>query len=105
MKPSLGILLAEDNDDDVFLLKRAFANAEIRNPLYVARDGQAVIDYLSGNGNFANREEYPLPGLAILDLKMPKHTGMEVLQWLRSQPVLHCLPVIILSSSAHRHDV
>jgi CheY-like chemotaxis protein len=105
MNSSLGILLAEDDDNDVFLLKRAFANAEIRNPLYVAPDGQAVIDYLSGVGNFANRNEYPLPSLVILDLKMPKRSGMEVLQWLRSQPVLHCLPVIILSSSAHRYDI
>jgi CheY-like chemotaxis protein len=105
MNASLGILLAEDNDDDVFLLKRAFQSAEIQNPLYVAHDGQEAIDYLSGVGNFANRTEYPLPSLVILDLKMPKRTGMEVLQWVRSQPVLHCLPVIMLSSSTHRHDI
>src|SRR3954462_7072870 len=105
MNSSLGILLAEDNDDDVFLLKRAFANAEIRNPLYVAHDGQEAIDYLPGVGNFVNRTEFPLPSLVILDLKMPKRSGMEVLQWVRTQPVLHCLPVIIFSSSAHRHDV
>ena len=105
MNSSLGILLAEDDDADVFLLKRAFAHAEIQNPLYVAHDGQEAIDYLAGVGNFANRTEYPLPSLVILDLKMPKCSGMQVLQWLRSQPVLHCLPVIILSSSTHRHDI
>ena len=105
MKNTLGILLAEDDDNDILLLQRAFSTAEIQNPLFVARDGQEAIDYLAGTGNFANRVEYPLPFLILLDLKMPKRSGMEVLQWLRSQPVLRCLPVIIFSSSAHRHDV
>src|SRR5438445_8502073 len=105
MNNSLGILLAEDDENDVLLLKRAFAAAEIRNPLFVARDGQEVIDYLAGAGNFANRTEYPIPSLVLLDLKMPKRSGMDVLQWLRAQPVLRCLPVVIFSSSPHRHDI
>ena len=105
MNSSLGILLAEDDDNDVLLLKRAFETAEIQNPLYVAHDGREAIDYLAGAGKFSNRIEFPLPSLVILDLKMPIRSGMEVLQWIRSQPVLRCLPVIIFSSSAHRNDV
>lgn len=100
-----GVLLAEDDENDVLLLERAFKEAEIHNPLYVAHDGQETIDWLSGAGKFADRERFPMPALLILDLKMPRKTGMDVLRWLREQPVLHCLPVVILSSSAHRHDV
>ena len=97
MNSSLGILLAEDDDNDVLLLKRAFDAAEIQNPLFVAHDGREAIDYLSGAGKFSNRTEFPIPSLVILDLKMPIRSGMEVLQWIRSQPVLRCLPVIIFS--------
>ena|SRR5712671_4671352 len=105
MNKSLGILLAEDDENDVLLLKRAFEAAEIQNPLFIARDGEEAINYLAGVGHFSNRTEYPLPSLALLDLKMPKRSGMEVLQWLRAQPVLNCLPVVIFSSSQHRHDI
>jgi CheY-like chemotaxis protein len=99
------ILLAEDDPNDVLLLKIAFKQAEVRNPLFVAKDGQEVIDWLQGNGTFANRSEYPLPCLLILDLKMPRKSGMDVLRWLRREPALNCLPTIVLSSSAHRYDV
>jgi|SRR6267378_485995 len=105
MNRSFGILLAEDDENDVLLLKHAFNGAQVQNPLYTTRDGEETIDYLSGTGVFADRNEYPLPTLLILDLKMPKRTGMDVLQWLRKQPVLNCLPVVILSSSGHRHDI
>ena len=105
MNKSLGILLAEDDENDVLLLKRAFEKAEIQNPLFVSRDGQEAIDYLAGAGNFSNRTEYPFPALVLLDLKMPKRSGFEVLEWLRSQPVLHCLPVVVFSTSPHQHDI
>lgn len=105
MKGQLALLLAEDDENDVFLLRRALSEANIDNPLFVARDGQEAIDYLAGAGKFADREQHPLPCLFILDLKMPRKTGMEVLQWLRQQPALHALPVLILSSSAQRHDI
>lgn len=105
MKGQLALLLAEDDENDIFLLQRALSEAHVDNPLFVARDGQEAIEYLSGAGKFANREHYPVPCLFILDLKMPRKTGMEVLQWLRQQPALQALPVIILSSSAQRHDI
>jgi CheY-like chemotaxis protein len=99
------VLFVDDDENDIFFLKRAFKDAGISNPLIVAHDGQEAIDYLSGLGAFSDRREYPLPCFLILDLKMPRKTGMDVLQWLRAEPVFRCLPVMILSSSAHRYDV
>jgi len=105
MQHRFNILLAEDDENDVFLLKLAFEKAQIQNRLCVTRDGQEAIDWLTGAGEFSNRAEYPLPCLLILDLKMPRKSGMDVLRWLRQQTVLNCLPVVVLSSSAHRYDV
>jgi len=75
------------------------------NPLQLARNGEEAIDYISGAGKYANRQEYPIPGLVLLDLKLPRVSGLEVLQWLRRSPVSRCLPVIVFSSSARRQDV
>lgn len=99
------ILFAEDDENDVFFMQRAFTEAGLPHTLHVVADGQEAIDYLSGAEKYADRKEYPLPSLLILDLKMPRRTGMEVLEWIRSRPELRMLPVLILSSSAHRHDV
>jgi CheY-like chemotaxis protein len=71
----------------------------------VVRDGQEAIEYLSGDGKFSDRTLYPLPHLFILDLKMPRKTGLDVLGWLHEQPELRCLPVLVLSSSAQRTDI
>jgi len=89
----------------VFFLQRAFQQAKIENPLHVVGDGQEAIDYLSGEGKFSDRSLYPLPHLFILDLKMPRKTGLDVLLWLQEQPELRCLPVLVLSSSAQRTDI
>jgi len=98
--PDLGvILLAEDNEVDVLLTRRAFAKAGLLNPLHVVSDGQEAIDYLSGVGKYSDRAEYPLPVLLLLDLKMPKKNGLEVLRWVREQPGLRALRVIVLSTS------
>ena len=105
MKHLFPILLAEDDENDVFLLRRAFRDAEIRNPLYVARDGQEVIDWLAGADGFSDRTKHPVPCLLILDLKMPRKSGMDVLEWRRRQPILNCLPVLVFSSSAHPYDI
>lgn len=98
------ILLAEDDENDVFFLRRAFREAGITNPMAVTRNGQEAIDYLSGSAKLPN-EKNPIPCLMILDLKMPVKTGMDVLEWLREQTDLSGLPVIILSSSAQPHDI
>ena len=105
MKFGKSFLVAEDDENDVFFLQRAFKQAKIENPLNVVRDGQEAIEYLSGEGKFSDRNLYPLPNLFILDLKMPRKTGLDVLGWLQEQPELRCVPVLVLSSSAHRTDI
>ena len=99
------ILLAEDREDDVLLIRKAFKKAFLSNPLYDVRDGVEAIDYLEGVGRFANRQEFPLPDLLLLDLKMPKVDGFEVLQWLRKQSGFSSLRVVVLTSSDHINDV
>jgi CheY-like chemotaxis protein len=99
------ILLAEDREDEVLLTRRAFRQANVLNPLQVVPDGEEAIAYLEGNGKYANREEYPLPGLLLLDLKMPRKDGFEVLHWIRHHPQLRPLRVVVLTSSDHTSDV
>jgi CheY-like chemotaxis protein len=99
------ILQVEDREEDVFLLKYALQRAEISNPVQVAADGREAVEYLAGEGKFADRTKFPLPALVLLDLKLPHLMGLEVLQWIRQQPALKPLIVIILSSSIHGEDV
>jgi len=99
------LLLVEDNEHDVFLMKRALGQAEIRNPLFVVSDGQQAVDYLAGNGDFNDREMYPFPTLVLLDLKLPFKSGHEVLAWIRNEAELNELVVVILTSSDEPADV
>jgi CheY-like chemotaxis protein len=99
------ILVVEDREEDVFLLQYAFTEVEIKNPVRVAADGQEAIDYLSGTGKFADRKQFLMPGLVLLDLQLPHKMGLEVLEWVRQQPELKSLIVIILSSSIHEGDI
>jgi len=99
------ILLAEDRPEDIILIRRAFAQGGIDNPLYIVRDGEEAIAYLSGFGRYSNREEFPLPHLLLLDIKMPKVDGFEVLKWVRQQPGFGTLVVIVLTSSQDIFDV
>ncbi len=99
------ILLAEDNENDILLMRRAFKQAAIPNPLFVVRDGQEAIDYLAGNGKYAERAAHPLPRLLLLDLRMPWMDGFDVLAWLRTQPRFNNLPVIVLTSSKLQADI
>src|SRR5689334_200094 len=82
------ILLVEDRGDDVMVVLRAFEHAGLKNRVIVCRDGEEAIQYLNGDGMFANRREYPLPNLILLDLKMPKIDGFGVLRWLKNHPEL-----------------
>lgn len=95
------VLLAEDDPDDVLLTQLAFEKARLLNPLQVVRDGEEAMAYLRGDGRYADRVKYPLPILLLLDLKMPKVSGFQVLEWLRSKPLLDQLPVAIMTSSDH----
>jgi len=99
------LLLVEDNEHDVFLMKRALRQAEIRNPLYVVGDGEQAIDYLAGNGVYNDREMYPFPALVLLDLKLPFRSGHEVLAWIRNEAELNELVVVVLTSSDEPADV
>ena len=98
------ILLVEDEPNDVFFMQQAMQKAGIVNPIQVASNGQEAIDYLKGACKFADRAEFPLPCLVLLDLKLPYVMGLDVLRWIRQQ---HGLPVIvvILSSSKEEEDI
>src|SRR5687767_8029638 len=102
---SLKILIAEDNEDDAFILTHALKSAGLPNPVFICRDGKEAVDYIQGNGSFADRAKYPLPGLLILDIKMPHLSGLEVLGWVRTHSGCAVIPAIILTSSAHPNDV
>jgi CheY-like chemotaxis protein len=103
MNPTL--LLVEDNEHDVFLMRRALGQADIRNPVQVVSDGEQAIDYLAGNGDFNDRKTYPFPSLVLLDLKLPFKTGHDVLAWIRDEAKLDELVVVILTSSDEPADV
>jgi len=98
------ILLIEDNADDEALALRALDKNSIRNPVVVARDGQEALDYLFATGAYAGRERAAL-AVVLLDLKLPKVDGLEVLQRLRADPRTKLLPVVILTSSKEDRDV
>ena len=103
--PQQTILVAEDDDNDVFFLERAFKLAQIANPRFRVKDGEEAIAYLRGDGAFSDRERHPLPCLMLLDLKMPRKNGFEVLEWARQQPAIRRLPVAILTSSKEAPDI
>jgi len=99
------ILLVEDNSGDEALTKRAFTKARIKNELVVVRDGAAALDYLLCAGEYATRDPNKMPQVVLLDLKLPKIDGLEVLKRLRADERTRLLPVIILTSSKEEEDV
>ena len=99
------ILLVEDNEDDVFLMKHALTNAGVANPVFVVDSGAQAIDYLSGTGVYRDRGKYPMPVIVFLDLKLPLMSGHEVLAWIRGQRQLEGLVVVVLTSSDEPSDV
>jgi CheY-like chemotaxis protein len=99
------ILVVEDDSNDVVLIQRAFAKARILNPLQTVGNGDDAVAYLAGEGEFADRQRHPFPVLVLLDLKLPRRTGLEVLGWIRSQAGLKRLPVVVLTSSKEARDV
>src|SRR5581483_5882581 len=99
------VLLVEDDLNDIFLVKRAFKRADIPNPLQVVTDGVEAIHYLHGEGKYADRQHYPLPRLIVMDIKMPRKSGFEVLEWIKSDGLLKRIPVVIVSSSDQPPDI
>lgn len=98
------VLYGEDDENDAFLLANAFRRVGIPQKLVNLDDGRAVIDYLSGEGPYGDRQRYPLPRLVLLDLKMPAVTGLEVLRWIQGPPRRVAAPTVVLSSSGLPQD-
>src|ERR1017187_8250988 len=99
------VLYVEDSEDDFLLFKLASRKCGTPFSLQHAADGERAIAYLSGEGDYADREEYPFPDLVFLDLKMPRLDGFEVLEWIRSNPATRTLPVVVLAGSSFRADI
>lgn len=99
------ILLVEDSGNDADLIRRAFEEAGVTNPMFVVRDGEAVIAYLKGAGAFADRGRFPIPAVLLLDLNLPRVGGFEVLEWLRRTPELRQILVVVLSGHSGLKEV
>ena len=105
MANKIPILVVDDSEDDVYFLCRAFEKAGLKHPITHVSDGEEAVDYLSGENGFTDRSRYPLPKLMLLDVKMPRRDGFDVLQWLLTRKDLDKLPVVMLSSSLRPEDV
>jgi CheY-like chemotaxis protein len=99
------VLIAEDNPEDIALFRRAFEQLGYTGPLQYVADGEQAIAYLAGEGRFANRSEFPLPSFLLLDLKMPRKNGFEVLEWIRSQRALAQMRTVVLTTSDDLREV
>jgi CheY-like chemotaxis protein len=103
-KEQVAILLVDDDLNDVLLVQRAMKKAGLSHPLIHKQDGEEAIDYLSGKPPYADRAKHPLPRLILLDIKMPKLSGFDVLNWIQRQPALPKIPVVILTASVRQED-
>ncbi len=103
--PRRVILYIEDEESDIFLMRLAFKKGKIDVPLKTVRDGESALKYLSGHGVYADRKEHPFPGLVLLDLNIPRLHGIKVLKWIREQPTMAKLPVVVYTSSEHPKDI
>jgi len=99
------ILVVEDDENHAFFIRRAFATVGLQNPAHFVEDGAQAIAYLAGESPYANRAEFPLPSLMLLDLKMPNKNGFEVLEWVRQQPGLAALRIVVLTTSGAASDI
>jgi CheY-like chemotaxis protein len=99
------VLVAEDDENDILILRMAFEQAGVARSLVAVRDGQEAVDYLCGTPPYTDRSANPLPALLILDLKMPRMSGFDVLAWLASRPDFKNLPAVLFSSSACDQDI
>ena len=99
------ILLADDDPNDVHIVKAAFARAGYDFPFFVVPNGEQAIAYLRGEGNYSDRRTFPIPSLLLLDLKMPSIDGFDVLRWVRNHPEWRALPVIVLTNSYYGPDI
>jgi CheY-like chemotaxis protein len=105
MTSTFTILHVEDDPNDVLLLQRALKKTNAQVALYAVGDGDKAVSYLSGSSEFNDRLKYPLPQLILLDLKMPRKSGLEVLNWIRTQPQFKRTVVVVFTSSKHDEDI
>src|ERR1044071_23357 len=103
-QPNNTVLLAEDDKHDFFLIQRAFKKAGIPHPIIGVADGEQAMSYLMGDGAYSNRSEHPLPRLLLTDIKVPRVTGFDLLNWLKNQTELKEIPAIVLSNSGLETD-
>lgn len=102
---AITVLVADDDPDDRQLTREAFDDCQIGNPLHFVADGDELMDYLHRRGRFADEEAYPMPGLVLLDLNMPRKDGREALREIKADPQLRHIPVVILTTSKAEEDV
>jgi CheY-like chemotaxis protein len=102
---SITILMAEDDPDDRLLVREAWEESRLDNPLYFVEDGEALIDYLYRQGRYAAPGSAPRPGLVLLDLNMPCKGGREALREIKADPRLRCIPVVVLTTSKVEEDI
>jgi CheY-like chemotaxis protein len=99
------ILIIDDEEHDVEFIKRAFGRAGVTNPIQAVANGEEAIEYLSGQGRFADRAAFPFPRVIITDLKMPQMGGLELLMWIQANPHCRVVPTVVLTSSTAPGDV
>ena len=99
------VLLVEDNEDDVFLMQRALKFAQLEEVLHIVRDGEEALNYLAGEGTYADREKFPLPAVVLLDLKLPRRSGFEILSWTRGVARMYGLIIVVFTSSNQPADI
>jgi CheY-like chemotaxis protein len=99
------ILIVDDDENDIFFVKRAFTEINVHCTFHMLKNGQEAVDYLAGHGEYADREKYPLPMMILMDLKMPIMDGFQVLAWLRGRPGIKVIPTVVFSSSDLPGDI
>src|SRR5438874_12937812 len=99
------ILLVDDSENDLFLMRAAFKQAEFNSDLQEVYNGEEALAYLKGEGAYSDRNKFPMPAVMLLDLNMPRKNGFDVLQWVRTQPTLQRMSIIILTASSRMEDV
>ena len=105
LRQPITILMADDDPDDRLMTQEAFAECRLRNPLKFVTDGEELLDYLHRRGPYDDEQAYPMPGLVLLDLNMPRKDGREVLREIKADPRLQSIPVVILTTSKAEEDV